>query len=123
MFSFLNWFSTAPTPIIVQETSSPLPQIPSTPSKIHILSDMEYHTIVDRLKYLESLVDNSSLKVDSNNNTINALPKVVHPSQDALHKELTEKIKQIRINMGESHGFTRDDAINMYDVEKSICIE
>ena len=119
MFSFFNWFTKS------SSESSPVPPAPpsSTPPNVHILSDLEYRTIVDRLRYLENLVSDQATVKPPVQRIKQPQQVSQNPHQDALHKELSEKIRQIRINMGESHGFTYNDALNIYEVEKSVCLD
>ena len=117
MFSFLsNWFhSSSPTS---SPTSSPVPS--QEPPKVHVLSDSEFTTIMDRLHQLESIIRQNQYSYPSTPEIVE--PKISSSLKDAFQQELIEKVSKISRRMGESHGFSRDDLSDYMDLEKSVCL-
>ena len=111
MFSFFNWFTS--TPKVEEVTpSTPLTPLTPLPPKVHILSNTEFTTIMNRLHQLEEIVTQNHyvaqpIPITKTDETkLPSLPS--SPRSKAFQQELIEKIFKIRCDMV-SHGFDRQE--------------
>lgn len=123
-FSLFNWFH-----IASDTSSSPVEtgkidkvEKSETQEKIHILSDTEYTSIMSELHRLSEIVSSFQNKTETTPVSPEDRKPAVHPVPDALHNELVNKLRQLRQNMGESHGFTLDEIKELNELHRSICI-
>jgi len=99
-------------------------QVTTQPQNVHILTDEQYNALLtDRATIMEKLHELSAIIVALQNGQVippsmGESKPMSHTTPDAFQSELFKKLKNMRLNMGASHGFTPEEIM---ELNKSIC--